>query len=53
MTAGIRGLGGLFLGMAAYFIAKHIGITGWELFAVTMLVAFGALMVATGRLKDW
>jgi len=53
MTEGIRGMGGILLAVAAGIFADRMGITGWELFAVPVLVGLGALMVATGRLKGW
>ncbi len=53
MTDGIRGMGGVLLGAATWMIANHLGMKGWELWAVTVFVAMGCPMLATGRLKGW
>ncbi len=53
MSEGIRGVGGLLLGAAAYLLASQVGMDGWKLGFVTAAVALGCPMVATGRLKGW
>ena len=52
-SMGARGLGGLMVGGALGLIAQHLGMPGWQVFTVVMLVGLGLPICVTGRFSGW
>jgi hypothetical protein len=50
---GSRAIGGIFIGLAAYLVASHLGMSHWEGWAVAALIGLGVPLLVTGRWKGW
>jgi len=51
-TAGVRGLGGGFVGVTAALFAAHLGMPEWKIGAVLLLVSLGLQMLVSDRTYD-
>lgn len=51
--SGVRGLGGILVGVAVAMIAEHLGMPRWEVAAVALLIGVGLPMAIGGKWKNW
>jgi len=50
---GVRGMGGIFVGLAIAMIALHLGMPPWKVWMVFFLIGAGLPMAIGGRWKNW
>lgn len=51
--SGIRGLGGIMVGVAVALIADHLGMSRWEVAGVALLIGAGLPMAISGKWRNW
>lgn len=51
--SGVRGLGGILVGVAIAMIAEHLGMQRWQVITVAVLIGIGLPMAIGGKWKNW
>jgi hypothetical protein len=50
---GARGIGAILVAVAAWLLARQIGMPEWKAVVVAALVLIGLPLLVTGRWKGW
>jgi zinc transporter ZupT len=51
--SGVRGIGGILVGVAVAMIAEHVGMPRWQVIAVAVLIGVGLPLAISGKWRNF